>query len=101
MVFATSRLLSWSWSLSNSVNPDTFTSAFGPRDEYTTPGLQYDFHEGMDLQAQSPQNVYAAHSGIAHLVPESRNEGNWIYLIHKNSLANELFMTSMKEIQVS
>ena len=42
--------------------------------------MQYDFHEGLDLQATSPESVYAAHSGTAHLVPQSRDEGNWIWI---------------------
>lgn len=46
-------LFSWTWPLSNSSAQDTFTSAFGPRDKYDTPGLQYDFHRGMDLEETS------------------------------------------------
>jgi len=75
-------LFSWTWPLSNSNDPDdadTFTSAFGPRDKYGTPGLQYDFHRGMDLQATLPENVYPAHSGNAYLA-DGNGGGNWIYI---------------------
>ncbi|MCK4956060.1 MAG: hypothetical protein KAS49_00385 [Candidatus Cloacimonetes bacterium] len=39
----------WTWPLSKSETPDTFTSAFGPRDKSSS-GFTYNFHKGMDLQ---------------------------------------------------
>ena len=46
-IFSLSNLLfAWTWPLNNSSSPDTFISAFGPRDKEETQGLQYDFHRG-------------------------------------------------------
>ena len=42
-------LSAWRWPISNSSTPDTFTSAFGPRDKSSS-GFTYNFHKGMDLQ---------------------------------------------------
>ena len=46
-------LFSWTWPLSNSSSPDTFTSPFGPRE---CDG--YDFHRGIDLRTSLDTDVY-------------------------------------------
>ncbi len=75
-------LSSWTWPLSNSSSPDdadTFTSPFGPR----WLGY-YDFHNGMDLQATSPQDVHASHAGYA--TQESGGAGGDLIRIESGSI---------------
>ena len=103
-------LFGWVWPLSNSSTPDTFTSAFGPRDKDETPGLQYDFHNGMDLQATSSVPVYAAHAGYATQHYDA-NSGNYVKILSGNirtyymhlsqSLVNGVNVTEGQQIGIS
>jgi len=76
------------WPISNSStsNADVLTSPFGPRDVNSS-GYDWDYHEGIDIQANFVP-VYAAFSGtIRDVNSESDNSGDntverWVRLQH-------------------
>ena len=81
------KLFSFTWPVPLSSTP--FESPYGPRDKYDTPGLQYDFHNGMDIEAPMYTDVKAAHTGYVSYVDNNPagNEGRMVSLINTSTPA--------------
>jgi len=86
------------WPISNSIltNADVLTSPFGPRyfSKAPTPNDFYDFHEGIDINANF-QSVHAAFDGWIYRVEAypNNNTASYIILRHVDPFDNSTFYT--------
>lgn len=72
---------------------DDLTSPFGPRDKSDF-GYDYDFHEGIDIRAQSPLPVQAFADGTVRLKVTNHSQlGNYVILEHIDPCDNTTFYT--------
>ena len=76
---------------SSSFDRDTLTSPFGPR--YLSSSNPYDFHEGVDLKAQTEMPVHGFADGTVHSKGSGSYSGNWVTVEHVDPFDGSVFYT--------